>query len=96
VLGADEQEPSRAAGRRARINPELLAQIEENAPDGATAPAGHARTRSGSGRSQTRSAQAARGSRALLRNEFVSGYPAVPDFVPVEIIDEVYFSRSSA
>jgi AcrR family transcriptional regulator len=78
----------------ARDDPQLLAQIQENAADGSSA-AWLAVLERAVGRGEARvealKQRVATVPVALLRNEFViGGYPGVPDSILVEIIDDVY------
>jgi AcrR family transcriptional regulator len=78
----------------ARDDPQLLAQIQENAADGGSAAWLAMLERAvvrGEAKLQALKPRVATVPVALLRNEFViTGYPAVSDAVLVEIIDDVY------
>jgi AcrR family transcriptional regulator len=78
----------------ARDDPQLLAQIQENAADGGSAAWLAVLERAvarGEAKPEALKPRVATVPIALLRNEFViSGYPNVADSVLVEIIDDVY------
>jgi AcrR family transcriptional regulator len=78
----------------ARDDPQLLAQIQENAADGGSAAWLAILERAvarGEAKPEALKPRVATVPIALLRNEFViSGYPNVADSVVVEIIDDVY------
>jgi AcrR family transcriptional regulator len=78
----------------ARDDPQLLAQIQENAADGGSAAWLAVLERAvarGEAKPEALKRRVATVPIALLRNEFViSGHPAVADSVLVEIIDDVY------
>lgn len=78
----------------ARDDPQLLAQIQENAADGGSAAWLAVLERAvarGEAKLEALKPRVAGVPIALLRNEFViGGYPAVADSVLVEIVDDVY------
>lgn len=78
----------------ARDDPQLLAQIQENAADGGSAAWLAVLERAvarGEAKLEALKPRVASVPIALLRNEFViGGYPAVADSILVEIIDDVY------
>src|SRR5215472_14718573 len=78
----------------ARDDPQLLAQIQENAADGGRVAWLTILERAvarGEAKPEALKPRIASAPIALLRNEFViSGYPAVADSILVEIIDDVY------
>jgi AcrR family transcriptional regulator len=78
----------------ARDDPQLLAQIQENAADGGRVAWLTILERAvarGEAKPEALKPRVATVPIALLRNEFViSGYPAVADSILIEIIDDVY------
>jgi AcrR family transcriptional regulator len=84
----------RALVAGARDDPELLAQIQEHSTDASSAPWLAILARAvarGEAPADALHLRVATAAVVLLRNEFiVHGYPAVPDEVLVEIVDEVY------
>jgi len=78
----------------ARDDPQLLAQIQEHSTDAGSAPWLAILARAvarGEAPADALHLRVATVAVVLLRNEFiVHGYPAVPDDVLVEIVDEVY------